>query len=87
MTAANWSPVLGWKIDGARHALLTPNWRLSGAIGYLALDIAALRASFAATGHPVLLAPLILAYLIGSSRTSSRSPGVSASSKEGSPER
>jgi uncharacterized membrane protein YbhN (UPF0104 family) len=52
-------------IDGARHALLSPNWRLIGALGYLALDIAALGAAFAATGHPIPVAPLILGYLIG----------------------
>jgi uncharacterized membrane protein YbhN (UPF0104 family) len=52
-------------IDGARHALLSPSWRLIGAVGYLALDIAALGASFAATGHPVPVAPLVLGYLIG----------------------
>jgi uncharacterized membrane protein YbhN (UPF0104 family) len=52
-------------IDGARHALLSPNWRLIGAVGYLALDIAALGAAFAATGHPMPVAPLVLGYLIG----------------------
>ena len=52
-------------IDSARHALLSSSWRLIGAVGYLALDIAALGASFAATGHPVPVAPLVLGYLIG----------------------
>jgi uncharacterized membrane protein YbhN (UPF0104 family) len=52
-------------VDGARHALLSSNWRLVGALGYLALDIAALGASFAATGHTVPVAPLVLGYLIG----------------------
>ncbi|HTX11426.1 MAG TPA: lysylphosphatidylglycerol synthase transmembrane domain-containing protein [Solirubrobacteraceae bacterium] len=52
-------------IDGARRALLSSNWRLVGALGYLALDIAALGASFAATGHTVPVAPLVLGYLIG----------------------
>jgi uncharacterized membrane protein YbhN (UPF0104 family) len=52
-------------IGGARHALLSANWRLIGAIGYLGLDIAALGASFAATGHPLPVAPLVLGYLIG----------------------
>jgi uncharacterized membrane protein YbhN (UPF0104 family) len=52
-------------IDGARLALLSANWRLIGAIGYLGLDIAALGASFAATGHPLPVAPLVLGYLIG----------------------
>ena len=52
-------------IDGARHALLSSHWRLLGAVGYLALDIAALGASFAAAGHPIAIAPLMLGYLIG----------------------
>jgi uncharacterized membrane protein YbhN (UPF0104 family) len=52
-------------IGGARHALLSSNWRLIGAVGYLALDIAALGASFAATGHAIPIAPLVLGYLIG----------------------
>jgi hypothetical protein len=38
-------------IDGARRALLAPNWRLLGAIDYLGFDIAALGAAFAATRH------------------------------------
>jgi uncharacterized membrane protein YbhN (UPF0104 family) len=52
-------------IDGARHALLSASWRLIGAVGYLALDIAALGATFAATGHPLPVAPLVLGYVIG----------------------
>jgi uncharacterized membrane protein YbhN (UPF0104 family) len=52
-------------IDGARHTLLRPSWRLIGALGYLALDIAALGAAFAATGHSVPVAPLVLGYLLG----------------------
>lgn len=63
--AASWFVDLVDGIDGARHALLTANWRLIGAAGYLALDIAALGASFAAVGHSVPLAPLVLGYLIG----------------------
>jgi uncharacterized membrane protein YbhN (UPF0104 family) len=63
--AASWFADLVDGIDGARHALLSPSWRLIGAVGYLALDIAALGASFAATGHPLPLAPLVLGYLIG----------------------
>jgi uncharacterized membrane protein YbhN (UPF0104 family) len=52
-------------IDGARQSLMRPSWRLIGALGYLALDIAALAAAFAAAGHPLPVAPLVLAYLIG----------------------
>jgi len=60
-----------WLIDlasgivRARRSLFTPSWRLLGAAGYLGFDIAALGATFAATGHPVPLAPLVLGYLIG----------------------
>jgi uncharacterized membrane protein YbhN (UPF0104 family) len=52
-------------IDGARRSVASPSWRLIGALGYLGLDIAALWATFAATGHPLPIAPLVLAYLIG----------------------
>jgi uncharacterized membrane protein YbhN (UPF0104 family) len=62
---ASWFADLVDGIDGARRALLSSNWRLLGAVGYLALDVAALGASFAATGHGVPVAPLVLGYLIG----------------------
>ena len=64
-------PHTGWMvdlvagIDGARRSLLRPSWRLIGALGYLGLDIAALGATFAATGHPLPIAPLVLGYMIG----------------------
>jgi uncharacterized membrane protein YbhN (UPF0104 family) len=52
-------------ITRARRSLLAPHWRLLGAAGYLGFDIAALGATFAATGHPLPIAPLVLGYLIG----------------------
>jgi uncharacterized membrane protein YbhN (UPF0104 family) len=52
-------------IDEARGALRRPSWRLLGAVGYLAFDIAALGATFAATGRPIPVAALVLGYLIG----------------------
>jgi uncharacterized membrane protein YbhN (UPF0104 family) len=52
-------------IDEARGALRRPSWRLVGAVGYLAFDIAALGATFAATGRPIPVATLVLGYLIG----------------------
>lgn len=52
-------------IDQARAALSRPSWRLLGAIGYLAFDIAALGATFAATGRPIPVTTLVLGYLIG----------------------
>jgi len=60
-----WLLDLAAGIDGARRSLIRPSWRLIGALGYLGLDIAALAAAFAATGHPLPVAPLVLAYLIG----------------------
>jgi uncharacterized membrane protein YbhN (UPF0104 family) len=52
-------------ITRAQRSLRTPSWRLVGAAGYLGFDIAALGATFAATGHPLPVAPLVLGYLIG----------------------
>jgi uncharacterized membrane protein YbhN (UPF0104 family) len=52
-------------IGRARRSLRRPSWRLLGALAYLGFDIAALEATFAATGHPLGLAPLSLGYLIG----------------------
>jgi len=60
-----WLIDLSAGIDGARRSLGRPSWRLLGALAYLGLDIAALGATFAATGHPLPVAPLVLAYLIG----------------------
>jgi uncharacterized membrane protein YbhN (UPF0104 family) len=52
-------------IDGARRSLVRPSWRVIGAFGYLGFDIAALGATFAASGHPLPVALLVLGYLIG----------------------
>jgi uncharacterized membrane protein YbhN (UPF0104 family) len=60
-----WLIDLASGITRARRSLLAPSWRLLGAAGYLGFDIAALGATFAATGHPLPLAPLVLGYLIG----------------------
>jgi uncharacterized membrane protein YbhN (UPF0104 family) len=49
----------------AAQAFARPRWRLLGAAGYLGFDIAALAATFAATGHPLPFAPLVLGYTIG----------------------
>ncbi len=54
-----------YSIRLTRELLLSPDWRLLGAIGYLWFDIAALVACFAAAGRVPGLAPLVLAYLIG----------------------
>ena len=61
----------GWLVDlaagitRAQRTLRRPSWRLLGAAGYLAFDIAALAATFAAAGRPIAAAPLILGYMIG----------------------
>ncbi|MGI8902878.1 MAG: lysylphosphatidylglycerol synthase domain-containing protein [Solirubrobacteraceae bacterium] len=52
-------------IRSTRHLLLSPDWRLLGAIGYLWFDIGVLIACFAAAGKVPPLAPLVLAYQIG----------------------
>jgi uncharacterized membrane protein YbhN (UPF0104 family) len=52
-------------IDGAWKAVGAPHWRLLGAAGFLWLDMAALWAACAATGHPIGVPALILAYCIG----------------------
>lgn len=60
-----WLLDLASGISRARRSLLAPHWRLLGAAGYLGFDIAALGAAFAATGHPLPIAPLVLGYVIG----------------------
>ncbi len=52
-------------IDGARRSLVRSSWRVIGALGYLGLDIAALGATFAGSGHPLPIAPLMLGCPIG----------------------
>lgn len=59
---------IGDGIDGVRdvgHALRRPSWRLGGAVGYLAFDIAALWATLAAIGVYPPIAALVMGYLIG----------------------
>jgi uncharacterized membrane protein YbhN (UPF0104 family) len=63
--APGWLLDLCAGIDQARAALTRPSWRLLGAVGYLAFDIAALGAVFAATGRPIPIATRVLGYLIG----------------------
>jgi uncharacterized membrane protein YbhN (UPF0104 family) len=52
-------------LDGAWGTLGTPHWRLLGAAGYLGLDMGALWAACAATGHPIGIPALVIAYCIG----------------------
>lgn len=52
-------------LQDAWDALLRPHWRMLGAAGFLCLDMAALWASCRATGHPLGVLALALAYFIG----------------------
>jgi uncharacterized membrane protein YbhN (UPF0104 family) len=49
--------------DSARM-LVTPDWRLVGAVAYLLCDIAVLWVCLDAAGHPLPFAPVVLAYQI-----------------------
>ncbi len=52
-------------LQGAWDSLFAPHWRMLGAAGFLLLDMAALWAACRATGHPLGLLALALAYFIG----------------------
>ncbi len=52
-------------LEGAWAAIRNPNWRLLGAAGFLCLDMAALWAACAATGHRLGFLAVLIAYCIG----------------------
>jgi uncharacterized membrane protein YbhN (UPF0104 family) len=52
-------------LQGAWESLLNPHWRMLGAAGFLGLDMAALWAACRATGHPIGVLALAVAYFIG----------------------
>jgi uncharacterized membrane protein YbhN (UPF0104 family) len=52
-------------VRDTRKALLSPDWRLFGAFGYLWFNIAVLWACFEAAGHSPSLMVIVLAYQIG----------------------
>ncbi len=52
-------------VRDTERLIFHPDWRIVGAVGYLWFDIAVLFACFAAAGHSVPLAPVVLAYQIG----------------------
>jgi uncharacterized membrane protein YbhN (UPF0104 family) len=56
---------LAGSLEGARDSLFAPHWRMLGAGGFLLLDMAALWAACRATGHPLGVLALALAYFIG----------------------
>jgi uncharacterized membrane protein YbhN (UPF0104 family) len=63
--APAWIVPLADAVGEAGRLLRQPDWRLLGAAGYPLLDMAALWAVCAATGHPPSFAALIVAYNIG----------------------
>jgi uncharacterized membrane protein YbhN (UPF0104 family) len=52
-------------LEYAWHSASRPQWRMLGAAGFLWLDMAALWATCMATGHPVGVLALAVAYFIG----------------------
>ncbi len=52
-------------LEGAWRAAGRPHWRLLGAAGFLCLDMGALWAACGATGHPIGVPALVIAYCIG----------------------
>ena len=65
LPAPAWLEDIGVGIPAARDALLRPNWRLLGALGYLLFDIAVLWTTLAAVGPAPPVAALAVAYLAG----------------------
>jgi uncharacterized membrane protein YbhN (UPF0104 family) len=65
LPAPAWLEDIGTGIPAARGALLRPNWRLLGALGYLLFDIAVLWTTLAAIGPAPPVAALAIAYLAG----------------------
>ena len=52
-------------LEGAWSSVGAPHWRLIGTAGFLCLDMAALWAACAATGHPLGFLAVAIAYCIG----------------------
>jgi len=52
-------------LEDAWTSVGAPHWRLLGTAGFLCLDMAALWAACAATGHPIGFLALAIAYCIG----------------------
>ncbi len=57
-------------LEDAWRSVCAPHWRLVGTAGYMGLDMAALWAACAATGHPLGALALVIAYCIGYLATS-----------------
>jgi len=56
---------LAASLEGAWASLSRPHWRMLGAAGFLGLDMATLWAACRATGHPLGVLALAVAYFIG----------------------
>jgi uncharacterized membrane protein YbhN (UPF0104 family) len=56
---------LAASLEGAWASVVRPHWRMAGAAGFLWLDMGALWAACQATGHPVGVLALSVAYFIG----------------------
>jgi uncharacterized membrane protein YbhN (UPF0104 family) len=52
-------------LEGAWRSVRNPHWRILGAAGFLWLDMAALWAACRATGHPIGVLALAVAYFVG----------------------
>lgn len=52
-------------LEGAWKTLSSPHWRMLGAAGFLWLDMGALWAACRATGHPIGVLALAVAYFVG----------------------
>jgi uncharacterized membrane protein YbhN (UPF0104 family) len=52
-------------LSGAWASTVRPHWRMLGAVGFLWLDMAALWAACKATGHPIGVLAMAVAYFIG----------------------
>ncbi len=65
LPAPAWLQDIGTGIPAARDALVRPDWRLLGALGYLLFDIAVLWTTLAAVGPAPPVAALAVAYLAG----------------------
>jgi uncharacterized membrane protein YbhN (UPF0104 family) len=62
---AAWLDTVTAGIRDAERMAWHPSWRLAGALGYLAFDIAVLWAAFCAVGHAPPVPALVLGYTIG----------------------
>jgi uncharacterized membrane protein YbhN (UPF0104 family) len=65
LTSRRWMVTLAEGVADAWRAARHPSWRLLGALGYLALDMAVLLCLFRGLGYDVNCGSLMLGYLVG----------------------